>query len=539
MKWKFAKPTNDMDAIPSYAPGTPEREKLTQELERIKQHTEEIPLIINGQTVKTGELEDVVCPHDHQRVLAKSHYAGEKELQQAIDTALEAQKSWASLDGYQRASIFNRAADLVAGPRRIEHIAAIMANQSKTPFEAEIDLIELIDFWRFNAYYMQELYEQQPDQFDGETNRFDWRPLEGFILAISPFNFYAIGGNLPTAPALVGNVALWKPSPTVMLSNYKIMQVLQEAGLPDGVINFVPFDVKHSDLLMNHRELAGLHFTGSYQTFVHLWQKIGQNLPNYKNFPRIVGEAGGKDFIMVHPSADVKAVVANTVRGAFEYQGQKCSAASRMYVPESLWDEIKAGMLAELPNFKHGPVEDLSVAMGAVISEASFKKVSSYLDHAKQNPDEYEILFGGNCDDSQGYFVEPTLIQTTNPRGKVICEEIFGPVLTVYVYKDADYEATLKLCDEATPYALTGSIFAQDRYAIAQAEEALRYSAGNFYINDKPTGAIVGRQPFGGARHSGTNDKAGFWLNVSRWMSPRNIKETLVPPLNWERPYMG
>lgn len=539
MKWKFAKPTNDMDAIPSYAPGTPEREKLMQELERIKQHTEEIPLIINGQAVKTGELEDVVCPHDHQRVLAKSHYAGEKELQQAIDTALEAQKSWAALDGYQRASIFNRAADLVAGPRRIEHIAAIMANQSKTPFEAEIDLIELIDFWRFNAYYMQEIYEQQPDQFDGETNRFDWRPLEGFILAISPFNFYAIGGNLPTAPALVGNVALWKPSPTVMLSNYKIMQVLQEAGLPDGVINFVPFDVKHSDLLMNHRELAGLHFTGSYQTFVHLWQKIGQNLPNYKNFPRIVGEAGGKDFVMVHPSADVKAVAANTVRGAFEYQGQKCSAASRMYVPESLWDEVKSGMLAELPKFKHGPVEDLSVAMGALISDASFKKVSSYLDHAKQNTDEYTILHGGNCDDSQGYFVEPTLIQTTNPKGKVMCEEIFGPVLTVYVYKDADYEATLKLCDEATPYALTGAIFAQDRYAIAQAEEVLRFSAGNFYINDKPTGAIVGRQPFGGARHSGTNDKAGFWLNVSRWMSPRNIKETLVPPLNWERPYMG
>ncbi len=538
MKWKFAKPSNDMDAIPSYAPGTPEREQLTKELERIKQNTEEIPLIINGQAVKTGELEDVVCPHNHQQVLAKAHYAGEKELQQAIDTALEAQKSWAALDGYQRATILNRAADLVAGPRRIEHIAAIMANQSKTPFEAEIDLIELIDFWRFNAYYMQEIYEQQPDQFDGETNRFDWRPLEGFILAISPFNFYAIGGNLPTAPALVGNVALWKPSPTVIFSNYKIMQVLQEAGLPDGVINFVPFDVKHSDLLMNHRDLAGLHFTGSYQTFTHLWQKIGQNLPNYKNFPRIVGEAGGKDFILVHPSADVGAVVANSVRGAFEYQGQKCSAASRMYVPESLWDEIKSEMLTQLKNFKHGPVEDLSMAMGAVISEASFKKVSSYLDYAKQNTDQYEILHGGNCDDSQGWFVEPTLIQTTDPKGQVMCEEIFGPVLTVYVYADADYEATLKLVDEATPYALTGAIFAQDRYAIAQAEEALRFSAGNFYINDKPTGAIVGRQPFGGTRHSGTNDKAGFWLNVSRWMSPRTIKETLVPPLSWERPYM-
>lgn len=538
-RWKFARPKNDMDDIPAYAPGTPEREGLLQELDRLKTHSEEIPLIINGKAVKTNDLHEVTCPHDHQRVLATAHYAGEAELQQAIDAALQAQKPWAALDGYQRASVFNRAADLIAGPYRIQHVAAIMVNQSKTPFEAEIDLIELIDFWRLNAYFMQFIYEQQPGQHPGESNRFDWRPLEGFILAISPFNFYAIGGNLPTAPALSGNVALWKPAPSVVFSNYLIMKVLLEAGLPDGVINFVPFDVKHSDGVIQHPDLAGLHFTGSYQTFTHLWQKIGQNLPKYRSFPRIVGETGGKDFIMVHASADVKAVVNNAVRGAFEYQGQKCSAASRLYVPESLWAEVKAGMLALLPQLKYGPVEDLSVALGALISEAAFRKTTSYIEYAKQNPDEYEILFGGGSDSATGWFVQPTLIQTSNPRGKVICEEIFGPVLTVYVYPDAGYEATLKLCDAATPYALTGAIFARDRYAIAQAEEILRFAAGNFYINDKPTGAIVGRQPFGGARHSGTNDKAGSWLNVSRWMSPRTIKETQMPSYDWERPYMG
>ncbi len=539
VRWNLGKPTNEMDRIWSYAPGTPERDRLLNALEELKTRTEEIPLIINGEPVETGEIYEVRCPHDHQRVLARVHLAREQELKRAIEGALEAQKEWAALDGYQRAAVFRRAADLLAGPRRIENIAAIMANQSKTPFEAEIDLAELVDFWRFNAYYMQFLYEQQPDQAPGEVNRLDWRPLEGFVLAIPPFNFYSIGGNLPTAPALVGNVALWKPSRSVLLANYRIMQVLMEAGLPPGVIQFVPFSGRHGDVVLQHPALAGLHFTGSYETLVRLWQQIAQNLPHYKTFPRIVGETGGKDFIFVHSSADPEEVVANTLRGAFEYQGQKCSAASRMYVPESLWPTIKQKMLDELPKLKVGPVEDLSVFMGAIITRDAYEKIVGYIEHAKAHQDEYEIVYGGEYSDEKGWFVHPTVVLTKNPRGKLICEEIFGPVLTVYVYPDDQYEQTLKLCDEATEYGLTGSIFAKDRRAIALAERVLRFAAGNFYINDKPTGAIVGRQPFGGARHSGTNDKAGFWLNIVRWTSPRAIKETLVPARDWRRPYLG
>ncbi len=537
--WKLEKPKNAMDRIPTYAPGTPERERLIHELKTLQAKTEEIPLIINGKPVRTSEIFEVRCPHDHRRVLVRAHLAGEAELTQAIDAALDAQEAWASLDGYQRAAVFHRAAELLAGPRRIENIAAIMANQSKTPFEAEIDLIELVDFWRFNAYYMQFLYDQQPDQAAGEINRFDWRPLEGFVLAIPPFNFYSIGGNLPTAPALVGNVALWKPARSVLLANYRIMQVLLEAGLPDGVINFVPFLSKYTDVVLSHPDFAGLHFTGSYETLVQLWQRISENLPQYKNFPRIVGETGGKDFIFVHSSADVEAVVANAIRGAFEYQGQKCSAASRLYVPKSLWEPIKSGLQRELSQLKVGPVEDLNVFMGAIISEEAFQKIVSYIEYAKQHPKEYSILYGGEYDDSKGWFVMPTVVLTKEPRGKLMSEEIFGPVLTVYVYPDEQYEQTLRLCDETTPYGLTGSIFARDRVAIATAERILRFAAGNFYINDKPTGAIVGRQPFGGARRSGTNDKAGFWLNIIRWMSPRAIKETLVPARDWRRPYLG
>ena len=537
-KWKLEKPKNAMDAIPTYAPGTPQREQLLRELKRLKSQTEEVPLIINGKPVRTKEIKAIPCPHDHKHALGKVHYAGAAELKKAINAALDAHHDWAALDGYQRAAVFLRAADLLAGPRRIEHVAAIMANHSKTPFEAEIDLIELIDFWRLNAYYVQFIYEQQPDQFPGELNRFDWRSLEGFVLAIPPFNFYAIGGNLPTSPAIAGNVALWKPATSVAFSNYKIMQALMDAGLPEGVINFVPYDArKHGDIVLEHPALAGLHFTGSYQTFTYLWQKIGQNLQKYRNFPRIVGETGGKDFIFVHPSADAQAVVANTVRGAFEYQGQKCSAASRIYVPQSLWKPIKDGLIKALAKFKCGPVDDLSVAMGAIINESAYQTIVQYLKHAKQSKD-YTILCGGGYEDAKGWFVEPTLIQTHKPDSKLICEEIFGPVLTAYVYPDNAYEETLKLCDRTSPYALTGAIFAQDRYAITKAEDILRFASGNFYINDKPTGAIVGRQPFGGARQSGTNDKAGFWLNVLRWMSPRAIKETLAPPTRWERPYL-
>ena len=538
-KWKLEKPKNAMDRIPTYAPGTPERERLLKEMESLKRQTEEIPLVINGKPVQTGEIFEVRCPHDHRRVLARAHMAGEVELVKAIDAALDAQAAWAALDGYQRAAVFHRAADLLAGPRRIENLAAIMVNQSKTPFEAEIDLIELIDFWRFNAYYMQFLYEQQPDQSPGEINRFDWRPLEGFVLAVPPFNFYSIGGNLPTAPALVGNVALWKPARSVLLANFRIMQILQEAGLPDGVINFVPFSSKYSDVVLQHPQCAGLHFTGSYETLVSLWQSIGEKLPHYKNFPRIVGETGGKDFIVAHASADVDALVINAIRGAFEYQGQKCSAASRIYVPKSLWETIKVRLQSELPKLKVGPVEDLSVFMGAIISEEAYQKIVAYIDYAKEHPKEYSIVYGGEYDDSKGWFVMPTVVLTKEPKGKLMREEIFGPVLTVYVYPDEAYEEVLRLCDSSTSYALTGSIFAQDRQAIVQAERALRFAAGNFYINDKPTGAIVGRQPFGGARRSGTNDKAGFWLNVQRWLSPRTMKESLVPARDWRRPYMG
>lgn len=537
--WRLEKPQNDMNKILSYAPGTPEREQLLKEIEALKRTTEEIPLIINGGPVKTGQTVDVVCPHDHRKVLARAHLAGKAELSQAIEAALEAHKSWSVLDGYDRAAIFSRAADLLAGPQRIQNIAAIMLNQSKTPFEAEIDLAEMVDFWRFNAYYMQFLYEQQPDQIYGEINRFDWRPLEGFVLAVPPFNFYSIGGNLPTAPALVGNVALWKPARSVLLSNYRIMQVLIEAGLPKGVMNFVPFASQHSDVVLKHPDFAGLHFTGSYETLIHLWNEIGKNLPTYKNFPRIVGETGGKDFIVVHPSADLEVVAANTIRGAFEYQGQKCSAASRLYAPESLWPSLKQRLIAELSKVKVGPTDDLSVFMGAIITQEAFDKIVSYVEEAKKNPKTYEIVFGGEYDSSTGWFVQPTVIVSQDLKSKLMTEEIFGPVLTVYIYPDSEFEKTLKLCDESTNFALTGSIFAQDRQAIVQAERALRYTAGNFYIHDKPTGAVVGRQPFGGARHSGTNDKAGSWVNLVRWLSPRTIKETLVPPRDWHRPYMG
>lgn len=539
MQYRLEKPRNEMDRILTYAPGTPEREALLREIEKLRSQVEEIPLVIGGEEVRTGEIFEVRCPHDHQRVLARAHLATEKELKQAIEIALEAQRSWAALDGYQRAAIFQRAADLLAGPRRIEHLAAIMVNQSKTPFEAEIDLAEMVDFWRFNAYYMQFLYEQQPDQAPGELNRFDWRPLEGFILAVPPFNFYSIGGNLPTAPALVGNVALWKPARSVLLANYRIMQLLIEAGLPKGVVNFVPFESRYADTVLAHPAFAGLHFTGSYETLVYLWQRIAQFLPTYQNFPRIVGETGGKDFIFVHPSADVETVVANTVRGAFEYQGQKCSAASRLYVPTSLWNPIRTRLEQEVAKVEVGAVEDLKVFMGAIITEEAFRKVVSYLEYAREHPDTYQILAGGEYESSRGWFIRPTLILSKDPKGKLMTEEIFGPVLTIYVYLDEEYESTLHLCATSTPYALTGSIFAQDRGAVVQAEQVLRYAAGNFYINDKPTGAIVARQPFGGARRSGTNDKAGSWVNVLRWLSPRTIKETLVPARGWRRPYMG
>jgi len=537
MIWPVEKPTNEVDDIPTYAEGTPERKKLLDEFAKIKTTTREIPLIIGGREVKTGETINIRSPHEHNRVLAVAHLAREAELEAAIEAALAAHETWANLDWYHRAAIFRKTADILAGPARIRNIAAIMMNLSKTPFEAEIDLAELVDFWRFNAYYARFIYEQQPGQAEAEYNRFDWRPLEGFVLAIPPFNFYSIGGNLPTAPAIVGNVVLWKPSRPVIWSNYEIMKVLIEAGLPDGVINFVPFSSKHAGAVTGHRDLTGLHFTGSYETLITLWKQISQNLETYKNLPRIVGEAGGKDFVFAHPSADPKSVAVNIIRGGFESQGQKCSAVSRAYIPASLWSQVKTILLTELPRVTYGPIENLKHFMGALINQEAFDRVVSYIEYARGRPEAYEFVFGGHYDDATGWFVQPTVIRTNQPKGKLATEEIFGPIVTVYVYPDETYEETLKLCDTSTPYSLTGAIFAQEREAIAAAERALQYSAGNFYINDKPTGAIVDRQPFGGTRSSGTNDKAGSWLNLLRWLSPRTIKETAVPAQDWRRPY--
>ena len=534
----FERPRNE--PIKTYAPGTKEREELKRKLEELRSRFVEIPLIIGGKEVRTGNTIECRCPHDKEKVLGIAHIAGEEEVKEAIEAALKAREKWANMDWYHRAAIFLKAAELLSKTYRIEVVAAIMLCHSKTPYEAEIDLAELVDMWRFNAYYMRWLYEQQPFQEEGEINRIDWRPLEGFVLAITPFNFFSIAGNLPTAPAMMGNVVVWKPSRAVIYSNFYIMKILMEAGLPPGVINFVPAPAEVIEkVALRHPDLAGVHFTGSTETFKRIWKVLGESIDIYKNFPRVVGETGGKDFVFVHPSADVEEVVVALIRGAFEYQGQKCSAASRAYIPESLWPKIRDRLIEELKKVKVGPVEDFSVFMGAIINEKQFKRIVSYIEYAKNHPEEYEIIYGGRYDDSKGWFIEPTVIVTRNPKGKLMTEEIFGPVLTVYVYPDDKFEETLKLCAETSPYGLTGSIFARDRQAIELAEKILRYAAGNLYINDKPTGAIVGRQPFGGSRMSGTNDKAGWWLNLLKWVTPRSIKENLLPPKDWRRPYMG
>ena len=539
MIWSVERPTNDVNTIRSYLPDSADRKALEEELRAMRSQTVEIPLIIGGKEVRSGTVIDVRCPDDKQVVLARAHVAGENEIRQAIDSALASHDRWASLDWYHRLAVFQKAATLLAGPRRTRNIAALMLNHSKNPYEAEIDLAELVDFWNFNAYFTRQIYEMQPFQYPGETNRFDWRPLEGFVLAVPPFNFYSIAGNLPTAPAMVGNVALWKPARSVVFSNYEIYKVLLEAGLPPGVINFIPFDSRHANTVLDHPALAGVHFTGSYDTLVRIWQRVGQNLGTYRNFPRIVGETGGKDFLVMHPSADLRGVATNLIRGAFEYQGQKCSACSRAYIPESRWPEVERLLKEEVPKVPMGPVANLANFMGAIIDEPAFNSIASYLEFAKKHPAEYTIVVGGGTDSSKGWFVQPTVVKTTDPHAKLLSEEIFGPVLTLYVYPDAKFEETLKLCDTTSPYALTGAIYARDLAAVTRAEEVLRWSAGNFYINDKPTGAIVGRQPFGGARRSGTNDKAGSILNMMRWLSPRNIKETAVQPTNWRRPFMG
>lgn len=524
----------------SFAPGTPERESLQKKLKELKSEVIDIPAIINGKEVRTGDTSDVVIPHNHSHKLATLYHCGENEVNMAIEAALEAQKKWAAMPWQDRVAIFLKAAELVTGPWRDIMNASTMLGQSKTPHQAEIEAAgELADFLRFNAWYLAKIMGEQPYSPDGVWNRVEYRPLEGFIFALSPFNFTAIAGNLPTSPAMCGNVVVWKPSTESVYSNYFFMKILQEAGLPDGVINFVPGrGANVGDPVLASPHFSGLHFTGSEPTFNSLWKTIADHIDRYKTYPRVVGETGGKDFIFAHHSADVDALVVATIRGAFEYQGQKCSAASRMYVPASIWPEFRDKLLAEVAQVKMGDVEDFSNFMGAVISKKAFDKISSYIEDAN-NAEDAEIIAGGTCDDSKGYFIEPTIILTTNPKFRTMQEEIFGPVLTIYVYEDEDFEKTMDLCDTTSPFALTGAIFAQDRYALNIMADRFRQTAGNFYINDKPTGAVVNQQPFGGARKSGTNDKAGSMLNILRWLSARSIKEVQVSPKEWRYPYMG
>ena len=529
----------DNESYNSYAPGTPEREELRKELDRLKNMELEIPAIIGGKEVKTDRQQDVVMPHNHGHKLGTVHLCGEEEVEQAVEAALEAREEWAALPWEERASIYLKAADLITGPYRYTMCASTMLGQSKTPHQSEIEAVgELADFLRFNAYYLQQIYRNQPYSPDGMWNRTEYRPLEGFVFAVTPFNFTAIAGNLPLAPALCGNVALWKPATSSVYSSYFIMKVLHEAGMPEGVINFLPgsgADV--GDPAINNEHLAGLHFTGSTGTFQHLWKSIANNIESYNTYPRIVGETGGKDFIFAHNSADVDALVIAALRAAYEYQGQKCSAASRMYIPESIWDEFRDKFMDEVKDVGYGDVEDFSNFMGAVIDQKAFDNITSYIDYVEDS-DDGEILFGGSYDDSEGYFVEPTLVKAEDPHFKTMEEEIFGPVLTVYVYEDEDFEETLDICDNTSPYGLTGAIFARDRHVLKKMADSLNQAAGNFYINDKPTAAIVNQQPFGGARKSGTNDKAGSAANLMRWMSARSIKETTVPAKEWTYPYM-
>ncbi len=528
------------EPVRNYLPGSQEVLSLQAKMDQMASEVIEIPCVINGQEVSTGRIEAVVMPHDHQHVLAHSHLAGEKELHAAADAAIAAQAAWEALPWQSRAAVFLKAADLLEGPYRNEINAATMHGQSKNVFQAEIDAAcEFIDFLRFNAKFYEEIMSGQPVSSPGVWNQLDWRPLEGFILAITPFNFTAIAGNLPATPAMLGNTVVWKPSGTQMYSAHVIMKVFKEAGLPDGVINMVAADGPDAGAaLLPRPELAGVHFTGSTPTFQHIYAEVGGNISRYNSYPRLVGETGGKDFVFAHESADPIAVATALSRGAFEYQGQKCSAASRAYIPSGMWSEVKERLATDLASFKMGSTRDFGNFINAVIDERSFDKIKSYIDFA-QNADDAEVILGGTCDKSTGYFVEPTVILTSNPKFKTMEEEIFGPVLTIYVYDEADFEATLDLCDQGSAYALTGAIFAQNRYMINHMADRLRHAAGNFYVNDKPTGAVVGQQPFGGGRASGTNDKAGSALNLYRWLSPRTIKETFVPPTDYRYPFLG
>jgi 1-pyrroline-5-carboxylate dehydrogenase len=528
------------EPVLSYAPGTAERAALKGALTAVGSERPEIPAMVGGREIRSGVTQNVVSPHCHTRVLARLHQADAATIDAAVASAVEAQRDWGQWRFEDRAAVFLKAADLLAGAWRQRLNAATMLGQSKTAFQAEIDsACELIDFLRFNVHYAERIYSEQPDSAPGTWNRLDHRPLEGFVYAITPFNFTAIGGNLPTAPALMGNAVVWKPAHSAALSNWHFYRLLEEAGLPPGVINFLPGDaIEVSRRLLAHPELAGIHFTGSTAVFRSLWKKIGDNLEGYRGYPRIVGETGGKDFIVAHASADVDALAVGMVRGAYEYQGQKCSAASRAYVPDSLWPAVRDRVVGMIDDIRMGDVADFRNFMGAVIDDRAFARLREHLERAKRDPG-VRILAGGGADDSVGYFVQPTLLEAEDPAYRLMCEEIFGPVLTVHVYPAAKWTETLALVDRTSPYALTGAVFGRDRAALAEADRTLRQSAGNYYINDKPTGAVVGQQPFGGARASGTNDKAGSVLNLVRWVSPRSIKETLVPAREYRYPFMA
>ena len=533
-------PTPQNEPVLSYAPGSPERVELKRTLKDLSARVLEIPVVVGGREVRTGKTVDAVMPHCHRHVLAKVHQAGPKEIEDAIAAAREAWREWSAWSLERRAAVFLKAGDLLATRHRAIVNAATMLGQSKTAHQAEIDAAcELIDFWRFNLHYAEQLYAAQPISSAGTWNQLEYRPLEGFVYAITPFNFTSIGGNLPTAPAIMGCTVVWKPAATAAYSNYHLLKLLEEAGLPPGVVNFVPGPAADvSARVLADRHFGGIHFTGSTEVFQGLWRQVAGHLGEYADYPRLVGETGGKDFIIAHASADVDALAAAIVRGAYEYQGQKCSAASRAYVPDTLWPRVKERVLDMLGGVRVGDPADFRSFMGAVIDRKAFEKIKGYVDEAKQARG-VSVLFGGGCDDSDGWFVQPTLLQVDDPGYRTMCEEIFGPVLTVYAYPEKQWRETLQLVDRTSPYALTGAVFAQDRAAVGEALVALRYAAGNFYINDKPTGAVVGQQPFGGARASGTNDKAGSILNLIRWVSARAIKENFVPPRDYPYPFMA
>ena len=533
-------PTPQNEPIQDYRPGSPEKEAVLAAIKELKSQEIDVPMVIGGQELVTVDKRRMAAPHDINHTLGYYNYGDEQHVKLAIDEALKAKPAWEAMPWQDRAAIFLKAADLISGPRRAYMSATTMLAQSKTVYQAEIDAVaEFADFLRFNVQYMQEVYAQQPNSSKNIWNLLEYRPLEGFVFAITPFNFTAIAGNLPACPAMLGNTVVWKPAESQIYSAIAVMNIFREAGLPDGVINLIYTDGPTTgDIVFNHRDFAGLHFTGSTGVFRHLWKSIGTNIDTYRSYPRIVGETGGKDFVMVHESANAGQVATALARGAFEFQGQKCSAASRAYIPKSLWPAVKAEMLDQVSSFKMGSTEDFSNFISAVIDEPAFDKIAAYIDQIKKDKGA-DILIGGGYDKTEGYFIEPTVVQVDDPKYTTMCEEIFGPVLSIHVYDDKDFSDILSIVDETSPYALTGSIFASDRAAVIEARTALRNAAGNFYINDKPTGAVVGQQPFGGARGSGTNDKAGSILNLYRWVSPRTIKENFVAPKDYRYPFLG